>query len=92
MSKKQKTKPHQVPEKDRNFISYCRGKSNIVQVFDLKKEEIVWSQDYSKVLKKPIKGLVPYGEQISNLRHVVIDESGKAIVQAKEDKAPKDLF
>jgi hypothetical protein len=30
LSRKQKTKPQSLPEFNQNYISYCRGKSNIV--------------------------------------------------------------
>jgi hypothetical protein len=52
---------------------------------------VVWSQDYSKSLKT-IKGIVPYGTKEEDMKHFIIDQSGKAIMQGKNDKKPKNLF
>lgn len=79
-----------MPGFNKNYISYLRGKSNIVEVFDLAKEEVIWTHEYKDL--KQIKGLIPFGSNIKELKHLLIDETGKAIMHSKGDKKHKDLF
>ena len=67
-------------EKSQHYVSYVRGKSNILQVFDTKNDSVVASLDYSDVLKDEIKGLVPYGDKVENLKHLLIDVKGNAVL------------
>lgn len=72
-----------------DYISYVRGKSNVVQVFDTMTESI-WSQKkYS--MGGQIKGLATLGKDIFDLRHIIIDEKGKLIVDkiAQQNKQSK---
>ena len=39
------------------MLSYVRGKSNIVEIFDSASNEVVNSINYSSLLEEPIKGL-----------------------------------
>ena len=57
----------------------------------MKKEAVVWQRDFSKVLGK-IQGIVPYGTTQEELKHLVIDQKGKAIIQGVGEKKHKDLF
>lgn len=56
-----------------------RGKSNIVQIFDINTENL-WSSKVYSELKAPIKGLATYGTDILDLKHVIVDESGRLII------------
>ena len=52
-------------ENTTNFISYVRGKSGVVEVFDTTKDQIVTSKSFSKCFESKnseIKGLFEYGD------------------------------
>jgi hypothetical protein len=51
---------------------------------------VVWTHEYKDL--KPIKSLVPYGSDIKSLRHLLIDETGKALIHKNGDKKPKEIF
>ena len=61
------------------YLSYVRGKSNIVQVFDTKTENVLFQKQYDK-LEVPIKGLETVGSDIFEMRHIIVDEKGKLFV------------
>lgn len=61
-----------------DYISYVRGKSNIVQVFDTLTDNVWAQKKYSSLAQ--IKGLASIGSDLFNLRHVVVDEAGKMLV------------
>lgn len=62
-----------------DYISYVRGKSNLVQVFDTQTENVFSQKKYANA---PIKGLASIGggKDIFDLRHVIVDEKGKLFV------------
>lgn len=49
-----------------DYVSYVRGKSNIVQVFDTRTENVFKEKQYKSLA--PIKGLVPLGNDIFALK------------------------
>ena len=61
-----------------DYLSYLRGKSNVVQVYD-KMTDTVWAQKQYQ-LESPIKGLGTLGKDIFDLRHVLVSEKGRLIV------------
>lgn len=62
-----------------DYISYLRGKSNVVEVFDTQTENVFQSRSYEDELGI-IKGLAPLGDNPLTLKHILIDEKGKLIV------------
>ena len=77
-----------------DYVSYARGK--IVQVFDTQTENIFHQKDYTTEFEEnPIKGLATIGKDIFDLRHILIDEKGKLIIdrcsQADSKKSTKEL-
>ena len=66
-------------ENSQSYVSYIRGKSNVLQVFDTKRDEVVASINYSGVFNSQIKGLLPYGDSIDELKHLIIDKEGNVV-------------
>ncbi len=62
-----------------DYISFLRGKSNVVQVFDTLTENVFSQKKYS-TLESPIKGLATLGKDVFDLKHVIVDEKGKFFV------------
>ena len=86
-------------DKSQHYVSYIRGKSNILQVFDTKNDSVVSSIDYSDVLTDQIRGLVPYGDELDNLKHLLVDLKGNVVLQdigedmkAKTRKSGGEIF
>lgn len=72
---------------DAGLISYLRGRSNVIQVFDTTKERVEYSFDLTSLLgqdPKPIKVLIPYGDSLDTLSHLVCDESGTLFMQPRK--------
>lgn len=67
-----------------DYLSYIRGKSNVVQVFDTM-TDTVWAQKQYQ-LDSPIKGLGTLGKDVFELRHVLVTEKGRMIVDKVNDK------
>ena len=70
------------------YLSYVRGKSNIVQVFDTQQGEVTHSVDLNETVENPIRGLhgLP-GDDPSNLMvnsggcpHIVVDEKANSFL------------
>jgi len=59
---------------EESLLTYVRGKSNIVQVYDGSVNDEISSVDYSLVLKKPIKGF-----------HAILEKSDE--VEEKKDRS-----
>lgn len=52
-----------------------------MQVFDTQTENIFHQKDYSsEFADKPIKGLATLGKDIFDLKNIIINESGKLII------------
>jgi len=68
------------PDKQ-DLISYVRGQSKIVELYDMKKEELKWSYNFSNILneKAKIAGLITYGKG-ANIKHLVVDEMGNVVL------------
>lgn len=76
------------------FISYVRGKSGVVEVFDTSKEEVVSSRNFSKCFEgkdSEIKGLIEYGDNLESLKHLVIDNNANVVFLSKPSKS-NNLF
>ena len=61
-----------------------RGKSNVVQIFDTLTENVFASKKF-ETMEASIKGLATIGNDIFDLKHILVDEKGKLIV----DKIPQ---
>ena len=61
-----------------DYVSMVRGKSNIVQVFDTQTENTLFSKMYD--ISSPIKGLASIGSTVFDLKHVMVMENGKVII------------
>jgi len=61
-----------------DYISYVRGKSNIVQVFDTLTDKVWAQKKYAQLAQ--IKGLASIGIDLFQVRHVVVDEQGRMMV------------
>ena len=48
-----------LPNSNNDYISYVRGKSNIVQILDTQTDEIFKQKTYQQL--EPIKGIAPLG-------------------------------
>lgn len=60
-----------------DYVSYVRGKSNIVEVFDTKTDKVFAEANFSKEMGL-IKGLATLNPEsyIFKARHIIIDEAG----------------
>ena len=58
------------------YVTLCRGKANVVQVFDQYAGVVQQSHDLSEKIEAPIKGLhtVCDSAMIENAKHIIVDE------------------
>lgn len=70
-----------------DYISLVRGKSNIVQVYDTQTENVFAQKRYESLA--PIKGLGTLGKDVFDLRHVLIDEKGKMLIDKSQESKKK---
>ena len=61
-----------------DYVSMVRGKSNIVQVFDTQTENPLFAKRYDN--SSAIKGLASVGSTVFDLKHVMVMENGKVIL------------
>jgi len=69
-----------------------RGKSGVVEVFDTAKEQVVSTRNFKKCFdgkNSEIKALVEYGENINDLKHMLIDNYANVIIGSKPSNANK---
>ncbi len=59
-------------------MSFVRGKANIVQVYDTKTENALFTKEYDKT--STIKGLANIGATVFDLKSVIAMENGKIII------------
>ena len=59
-------------------MSFVRGKANIVQVYDTKTENALFTKEYDKT--SIIKGLANVGSTVFDLKSVIAMENGKIII------------
>lgn len=58
-----------------DYVSFVRGKSNVVQVYDTKTENALFTKKYD--VTSPIKGLGSVGSTVFDLKNVIVMENGK---------------
>ena len=79
-----------------SLISYVRGKSNVVQVLDTAKEVEIYSKDFTQFFPSgnEIKSLIPYGADLSELKHLTCDNRGQVVMisTSKEHKKASKLL
>lgn len=71
----------------KDYISLLRGKSNVVQVFDTQTENNLFSKKYSELGQ--IKGLGTWGKDVFDIKHIIVDEKGKLVVDKISEKKYK---
>jgi len=64
-----------------------RGKSNIVQVFDTQTENTLFARKYDA--SSAIKGLASIGSTVFDLKHVVVMQNGRVLVDQAQNEAKK---
>lgn len=70
-----------------DYVSFVRGKSNVVQVFDTVTENALFTKKYD--MTSPIKGLGSIGQTVFDLKNVIVMENGKMIIDQAQNEAPK---
>ena len=67
---------------NQKYISYVRGRSNVVNVYDTVDESQVYSHDFSEYFddKQEIKALIPYGDNMEELKHLACDQLGNVVL------------
>eukprot|EP00347_Sterkiella_histriomuscorum_P013541 403364316 len=62
-----------------DYISYVRGKSNVVEVFDTQTSNVFLQKSFKDQLGE-IRGMGSLGDNIFDLRHILIDTTGKLLI------------
>ena len=70
-----------------DYVSYVRGKSNVVQVYDTVTENALFTKKYE--VGSPIKGLGSVGQTVFDLKNVIVMENGKISIDQSQNEAPK---
>ena len=70
-----------------DYVSYVRGKSNVVQVFDTMTENVLFTKKYD--VTSPIKGLASVGSTVFDLKSIIVMENGKISIDQSQNEAPK---
>lgn len=76
------------------MISYVRGKSRKLQVFETNAQYVKWEYDYSENIKE-ICGIIPYGSNFEELFHLIFEKDGsvyKHKVYQEEESKPEKIF
>jgi hypothetical protein len=58
-----------------DYVSFVRGKSNVVQVYDTMTENALFTKKYD--VRSPIKGMGTLGSTVFDLKNVIVMENGK---------------
>ena len=70
-----------------DYVSYVRGKSNVVQVYDTVTENALFTKKYE--VGSPIKGMGSVGQTVFDLKNVIVMENGKISIDQSQNEAPK---
>ncbi len=70
-----------------DYVSFVRGKSNVVQVFDTMTENVLFTKKYD--ITSPIKGLGNIGSTVFDLKNIIVMENGKMLIDQSQNEAPK---
>ena len=69
-----------------DYVSYVRGKSNVVQVYDTVTENALFTKKYE--VGSPIKGMGSVGQTVFDLKNVIVMENGKISIDQSQNEAP----
>jgi len=68
-------------------VTYLRGKSNVIEVFDTQTENVLIQKSYKESMGI-IKGLITLSTDVFNVKNILIDEKGKMVVSSMPKGAP----